>query len=112
SSAEQAAQDIPAASAGPQELASEDLDWLAGLGGPVSAGQPAAGLPAEAAAPAAAEAQPDWLKEMGSSIPEDQAAEVQSPPAESTPAGNQPDWLQDLGRIQEAVAATLEAAEP
>ena len=81
---------------GAAELASADLDWLAGLGGPVSAGQPDAGT--QPAAPA--EDQPDWLKDMGQAASGEPTPAVQeAQPAGAAPAEDQPDWLKNLGGI-------------
>ncbi|RPH56612.1 MAG: hypothetical protein EHM81_12890, partial [Chloroflexi bacterium] len=96
-----------------ESLAPGDLDWLSGLGGPISGKQPAAapvednqwGM--EGAAPASK--QPDWLQEAGStSAPaagEDLdwlsglGAAPSQPAAQpvSEPASEQPDWLKGFG---------------
>ncbi len=97
SSAPSAEQDAPAPAG--QGLASEDLDWLAGLGGPVAGGaQPGVESQPEAAEPAASADQPDWLKDLGGPVAEDLPSMESRPPAvEAAPAGEQPDWLKDLG---------------
>lgn len=91
-----------AASSSGQDLAAEDLDWLSGLGGPVSSGAqpPAEGL-------AAATDQPDWLKGLGGN----EAAGSPPAPAESAAPDAAPDWLKDLGGA-EAADSQPTTAEP
>jgi tetratricopeptide (TPR) repeat protein len=81
----------------PAELASEDLDWLAGLGGPVAAGG-AAELPSQPAPATPAESQPDWLKDLAApGLAEQLPGDDPLQPANAAPADAQPDWLKNLG---------------
>ncbi|MGC1377456.1 MAG: tetratricopeptide repeat protein, partial [Anaerolineales bacterium] len=100
SSAAPAEQSKPATE---QNLEPEDLDWLSGLGGPISGG----GQTSQAAAPASSGDQPDWLKDMGGSPMDQPRAEFQS----ETAADDQPDWMKNLGTAAAAGATGVAADE-
>ena len=110
-----------------EALAAEDLDWLAGLGGPLAEGASAK----SETQPAAAEPAPDWTQDSGQAITDAAAAlsvgvaateedldwlgSLSTPqddkpvePQEFSPA-DLPDWLKGTGESQKSPAAELSA---